>query len=137
MMWVARLLRFGLVAACLTVLSGIVPISLKHFQTGNACPNFGPIPACYVVSIAYASMAVAALIFWRQTLWLFLVGAVPVIALAAAGTSMELIGYPTCPRSNGGWPLCYSSLMIGLVLLLVFFLVRGIEQNRSRATTGT
>ena len=49
MIWIARALRIGLVVTCLLVLSGIVPISLAQFQTGDACPTIGFIPACYVV----------------------------------------------------------------------------------------
>ena len=60
MIWVTRFLRLDLVAASLVVLSGIIPISLTHFHTGDACPKLGPIPACYVVSVCYAAMALAA-----------------------------------------------------------------------------
>lgn len=120
MIWVSRLLRASVLLACLAVLSGIVPISLTHFRTGDACPNLGPIPACYVVSLAYLAMALAVTIGWRRLKWLFFVGATPVILLALAGTSFEMLGRPTCPRSQSGWPLCYTSLMIGVSLLIAF-----------------
>ncbi|MEP5632058.1 MAG: hypothetical protein ABJP79_09265 [Tateyamaria sp.] len=120
MIWVSRLLRVGVLLACLAVLSGIVPISLTHFRTGNACPDLGPIPACYVVSFAYLAMAIAVSIGWNRLKWLFFVGAAPVILLAVAGTTLELFGRPTCPRSDSGWPLCYTSLMIGASLLIAF-----------------
>lgn len=129
MIWVARALRLGLVGGCLVVLSGIVPISLTHFHTGDACPNLGPVPACYVVSVAYAAMALAGLIWWRIALKMFLLGAIPVIALAASGTLVELSGVPTCPRSATGLPLCYISLAIGLSFLLMFLTIRAIERH--------
>jgi len=103
MIWVSRLLRGLLLIACLVVLSGIVPISITHFHTGDACPNLGPIPACYVVSLA--------------------------ILLAAAGATLELSGRPTCPRSDSGWPLCYSSLIVGVSLLAAFLVVLLIERR--------
>ena len=127
MIWLARALRVALIGACLYVLSGIIPISIEQFRTGDACPSIGPIPACYIVSVAYSAMLVASAIWWRPTLWLFLLGAVPVIALAVTGTSLELSGVPTCPRSAEGMPLCYASLAVGVSLLLVFLLVRWIE----------
>ncbi|MEP2731298.1 MAG: hypothetical protein ABJN03_19515 [Ascidiaceihabitans sp.] len=117
MIWISRLLRVGVLLACLAVLSGIVPISLSHFRTGNACPKLGPVPACYVVSLAYLAMAIAVSIGWHRFKWLFFIGATPVILLAIAGTTLELFGRPTCPRSDSGWPLCYTSLMIGGSLL--------------------
>ena len=131
MIWIARALRIGLVGACLFVLSGIIPISLAQFRTGDACPMLGPIPACYVVSVAYSAMALAGVIWWRVALRIFLFGSVPVIALAVTGTTSELLGIPTCPRSPGGLPLCYLSLAVGLSLLLVFLSIRRIETRRA------
>ncbi|MDA8869856.1 hypothetical protein N9H93_00520 [Rhizobiaceae bacterium] len=90
----------------------------------------GPVPACHVVTIAYCSMALAGVIWWRVAMKLFLLGAVPVISLALIGTASELAGVPTCPRSTGGWPLCYASLAVGLGLLVAFASVGWIETNR-------
>ncbi|MEO9652268.1 MAG: hypothetical protein ABJ360_19325 [Roseobacter sp.] len=129
MIWVSRLLRAGIVLTCLVVLSGIVPISLTHFRTGNACPNLGPIPACYLVSICYAAMTLAALVWWRSLTWLFIAGAAPVILLASLGTTLELIGTPTCPLSDDGVPLCYISLAIGVSMFLTFWIVIFIEKR--------
>jgi len=129
MIWIARLLRAALVTACLAVLSGIVPISITHYQTGDACPTLGPIPACYVVSVAYAAMAVAALVWWRELKGLFFLGATPVILLAATGTTLEVLGRPTCPKSDNGWPLCYTSLILGVSLFATFLVVLFIERR--------
>ena len=131
MIWFSHLLRVGIVLTCLVVLSGIVPISLTHFQTGNACPNLGPIPACYVVSVCYAAMGLAALVWWRSLRWLFFAGVTPVILLAAVGTTLELSGRPTCPLSDTGLPLCYVSLALGCSLLLAFLLILFFEERVS------
>ncbi|WP_299732142.1 hypothetical protein [uncultured Tateyamaria sp.] len=131
MIWISRLLRAAVLLACLVVLGRIVPISLTQIQTGNACPMLGPIPACHVVSISYAAMGAAVSIGWRGLKWLFFVGAAPVVGLALAGTSLELAGIPTCPRSETGRPLCYSSLMIGLGLLAGFSLSIWIDRKAS------
>ncbi|MGJ8609753.1 MAG: hypothetical protein ACSHWY_01570 [Octadecabacter sp.] len=131
MIWLARALRVALIGVCVYVLSGIVPISLVHFQTGNGCPMIGPVPACYVVSVAYSAMALAGIIWWRVASWVFSLGAIPVILLAVVGTLTELSGIPTCPRSAGGMPLCYASLAVGLGLLVTFLLIRWIEKNRT------
>lgn len=130
--WVSRILRLGALAVCLLVLGGIIPISIDHFRTGNACPNLGPVPACYVVTVSYAAMAIAVSIGWQALKWVFYVGAAPVILLALAGTSLELFGRPTCPRSESGWPLCYTSLILG-VSLLITFLIAVLIEKRSTA----
>lgn len=134
MIWFARALRIALIGVCAYVLSGIVPISLVQFRTGGGCPMLGPVPACYIVSVAYGAMALAGVIWWRVATRLFLMGAVPVITLAIIGTASELMGVPTCPRSPSGVPLCYASLAVGLSVLMVFFLIRSIE-NRPAAST--
>jgi len=126
----SRIIRLGLAGFSLVVLSGIVPISLTHFHTGNACPTLGPIPACYVVSICYGAMGVAALLWNKPLSWLFFAGVIPVVLLALAGTSFELAGRPTCPRSDTGWPLCYTSLMVGLAMALAFLIALRIEKSK-------
>jgi hypothetical protein len=74
-------------------------------------------------------MALAALVWWRNLAWLFFAGAAPVILLAVVGTTLELIGRPTCPLSAEGLPLCYVSLAMGCSLLFAYFLVLFFEKN--------
>ncbi len=130
----ARVLRLGLAAFSIYILSGIIPISATHFHTGDACPTLGPIPACYIVAICYSAMGVAA-IFWNKRLsWLFFAGVTPVILLASVGSFMELTGDPTCPQSESGFPLCYISWVVGVLMLVVFLIVRRGEKNVVRQT---
>ena len=132
MIWFSHFLRIGVVVVCLVVLSGIVPISLAQLRTGDACPNLGPIPACYIVSVCYGGMAVAAVVWWRNLSWLFFLGVTPVLILAATGTTLELAGRPTCPVSDAGVPLCFVSLAVGCGLLLAFFIAVSLEKNTRR-----
>ena len=80
----------------------------------------GPLPACYLVSVCYAAMGLAAVLWNKRLNGLFFAGAAPVILLALTGTSLELSGRPTCPRSEIGLPLCYLSLIAGIMMLVVF-----------------
>ena len=129
MVLLSRLIRLGLFGFSLYVLSGIVPISIEQFKSGGACPLIGPIPACYIVSLAYGAMGIAALLWNKKLIWLFVLGVVPVISLAASGTALELLGYPTCPRSDGGLPLCYFSLAVGLIMAITFYSALKIERS--------
>lgn len=126
---ISHILRLCLAGFSLYVLSGIVPISLAHWQTGNACPDLGPIPACYVVSVCYAAMGIVAILWNRPLSWLFFAGVAPVILLALVGSLLELTGHPTCPRSDAGLPLCYMSLFVGVMMLLVFLYVLKRERK--------
>jgi len=127
---ISHILRLGLTGISLYVLSGIVPVSLSHWQTGNACPNLGPIPACYVVSVCYAAMGIAALLWNKPLNWLFFAGSTPVILLALVGSVLELTGYPTCPRLDSGFPLCYLSLFVGIMMLVGFLYTLKCENRQ-------
>jgi len=133
MLWQTRILRLVLFAFAMYILSGIVPISIEQYRVGEACPLIGFIPACYIVSLSYLAMGIAILLCNKKLVWLFLAGAIPVIALALGGTSLELLGYPTCPRSANGLPLCYLSLVAGLGMMLVYFLVVKLENSTPAA----
>ena len=130
MILVGRIIRLGLLAFSVMVLSGIIPISLTHIHSGNACPKFGPIPVCYVVTMGYGAMGVAAALWNWPLNWLFIAGAIPVVLLALSGTLLELAGNPVCPRSDTGWPLCYTSLLAGLSMALAFFFALRIEKSK-------
>lgn len=123
MLSVPRILRLCLVAFSAYVLSGIIPISIAHWQTGAACPMLGPLPACYLVTLCYAAMGLAALLWEKRLSGLFFAGAAPVILLALVGTGLEVSGRPACPRSASGMPLCYMSLGVGVAMLLVFLYI--------------
>lgn len=123
MLPLSRILRLCLGVFAAYVLSGIIPISFTHWQTGAACPMLGPLPACYLVSICYAAMGLAAVLWNKPLNGLFFAGAAPVILLALIGTSLELSGRATCPRSETGLPLCYLSLIASIMMLVVFLLV--------------
>lgn len=109
-----------LLIAALTVigLAGILPVSLVEMQTGSGCPHLGPIPACHIVSIAYGLILISVS---HQKLWkrhLFFWGWIPVFILAATGSGLELLGQDICPKTDNGWPKCYSSLILACVIFL-------------------
>jgi hypothetical protein len=128
---VPRILRIGLAAFSVFVLSGIIPISITHWHTGDACPVIGPIPACYVVSVCYAAMGIGSLLWTMPLKSVFFAGATPVILLALAGTSLELMGRSTCPISDAGTPLCFYSLAVGIAMLIVFLIALKMERSQA------
>ena len=104
----------GLLA--LTGLAGVLPISLAELTTGSACPHLGPVPACYLVSVAYATMLITVLDrrFWR--VWHFFAGWAAVFMLAATGTALEILDDGTCPRTASETPICFLSLGLSVAL---------------------
>lgn len=119
--WIIRVAIFGLAAF---VVYNLAPVVMAEWQSRDGCPKLGPVPACYLVSAAYAAIGISALLEPRRLTWLFLLGWLPVLLLAATGTTLELFGRTTCPATAAGTPMCYYSLTVALILLPAFFFAR-------------
>ncbi len=127
--WLGWALRLGIAVVAGSVLAGIAPVIIDEWRGLNACPKLGPVPACYVVGFSYSAMAIAALLAPRRLTGLFLAGWVPVFALALAGSTMEILGRPTCPPSSTGTPLCFYSLAVASLLLPAFWGSRRLQRT--------
>jgi len=127
-LWVGWALRLGTIVVASTVLAGLAPLILSELRGVNACPMLGPIPACYPVGFGYLLMAVAAIFSPRRLMVLFLLGWAPVFLLALSGSTMEIMGRPTCPASPAGTPLCYFSLAVATLLLPAFLFGRHYQR---------
>lgn len=98
-------------------LVGVIPVSYSQAVGSSMCPHLGPLPICHVVTLAYLTMFISVLNikFWRPPV--FLMAWMPVFGLALAGTSLELVGYDVCPKTAGGWPKCYFSLLLACAVI--------------------
>lgn len=119
--WITRGAIFAIAAG---VIYSLWPVIQMQWSNGNGCPKLGPVPACYLVGIAYAAMGVAALFAPYRLTWMFLAGWTPVFVLAATGSILELSGRTTCPVSASGVALCYYSLTLALALIPAFLFAR-------------
>ena len=124
MNWLSYALRAAILLTAAWVMASLVPVVIQEWQTGDGCPRLGPVPACYVIFAAYAAMALAVIRAPQRTLWLFIIGWLPVFVLAASGSALEVFGRPTCPATSGGTPMCYYSLLVSALLLPGFLLSR-------------
>jgi len=127
--WFGWALRLGIVGVASWILAGLTPLILDELNGIDACPMLGPIPACYLVGIGYFAMAVAVIFSPRKLTVLFLLGWTPVFLLALSGSTLEILGYNTCPTSPAGTPLCYFSLFVASLLLPVFLFSRNLQQT--------
>ena len=126
--------RLGIIAVTVLVLYSLAPVIFNDWQGLEACPKLGPVPACYVVGLSYGAMAVAALWAPRRLTALFLLGWAPVFAIAVTGSTMEILGHPTCPLSPAGTPMCYYSLAVASILLPAFWVVRRLRGRDSASS---
>ena len=116
-------------------LAGVLPVSYSELSTQTACPHLGFIPACHIVTLAYAIVLLTAVHSRIWKTWLFVLGWLPIFLLALAGTTLELLGNGTCPETAGGIPKCYFSL--GLAIALVLPVLIHIVNSRHTVSTGS
>ena len=110
------------------VLINLSPVSLAEWSGEDACPNIGPLPACYLVMLCYAMIGLAAAFNPRRLVWMFIIGWLPVFALALTGTTLEVLGHGTCPVSESGIPMCYISLALAVALVPMYALAGGFKK---------
>ena len=110
----------------------LFPVVADQLRGLETCPMLGPVPACYLVFVGYIAIGVSVVLEPLRSGWVFLSGWLPVFLFALFGTSMELLGQPTCPRSDSGVPLCFFSLAIASSLFVAFFISRrtGVEGKK-------
>jgi hypothetical protein len=115
------LLIFGFVS--------VAKVSLDNLN-GLSCPNIFVMPICYVVTLAYGLM-LGSLIAKHNNYkhHLFCIGWGSAFVIALLASLAEFFGSGgVCPSSSGGLragasagiPLCYISLALLLVILLLF-----------------
>lgn len=120
---VNKILLYLLVAGGLY---GALSVSYQTISGIAPCPNIKGIPICFVVAAGYSSM-LAGLLLSKKIISrnIFLTGWFLVFAIAATGTAFELmIKQGTCPVSSDNTPLCYLSLAITVLIIILFILNR-------------
>lgn len=98
-------------------------LSVTEWSASGACPMIAGVPACYVVTGAYLAIFTSALIS-KKPLYipLFVAGAGVVFGLGTIGSFIQFTGLGECPKTADGFPLCYISLSIGVLLIGLFVL---------------
>jgi len=103
---------YGAMALSYSTIIGVAP-----------CPSLVKIPVCFVVATGYLAMAFG-LVLEKTRLKLstkvFLSGWTVVFSIAIIGTLMEVLTANTCPVNKLEIPLCFVSLIVTLLILLLF-----------------
>lgn len=121
--WFKLALATTILAGAATALADVLPLAYQTATGAKTCPALAGIRACYIVAAGYGFIFMSQIVPRRGSTLLFYCGWVPVFLLAATGTSLELTLGDACPTSPKGWPMCYSSLMLSLLLCAAFLLL--------------
>jgi len=105
-------------------LYGALSVSYQTITGIAPCPYIQGIPICFVVAAGYSSMLVGLLLSKKIiSSDIFLIGWLLVFTIAATGTLFEfMIKKGTCPVSSDNIPLCYLSLAITALIIILFML---------------
>ena len=110
----------------ITAIAGLITAGLRllnELNSGDVCPQLGPIPFCAIVLVSYLPIVIYAAKFPQAPKLLFLVGGFPAVFSPLAGSLGEL----RSPNVNfcgsslpGGVPDCFILASLSILLLLFF-----------------
>lgn len=116
----STILFFLIVIVLLIAINGSLSLSIIEFNKKNVCPKIIGIPACYLVLMFFVLTLVAHILqsTFSTNLWFYGFVGFPFL-MALGGTLTELSGTVICPRTPGGIPMCYISLGMCILLILL------------------
>jgi len=99
-------------------------LSYSQYQSGEACPILGVVPACYIAFAGYLMMALALAVRTAKPemnlSWLFWSGLLAAGGLALLGSGLEVIKGDVCPKAFGWLPMCYVSLAFSILIGILY-----------------
>ncbi len=113
--------KLNIIIGVIALMGLIVSIYLiiSQLVTGNTCPKFLGIPACYIVGPAYLIVILSLVIRDRSiNRALFFTAAFVGIFLGAWFSIAHMTGTSICPTLLG-IPLCYANAIIYLVITII------------------
>lgn len=92
-------------------------LAYNEFLVEGTCPKLGIIPACYIVLVCFVVPFITHI--FNKSKVLYFLFTVFALVLAIYATIGELLGNLRCPKTDGGLPMCYLSLVIFTILILL------------------
>jgi len=127
-----KIIDIALLALLVIGFFGALKVSFANFG-GSPCPHIWIVPVCYVVLMAYGLMIASVVIRHNGCKhYFFCAGWGTAFVIALIGSIAELFaGGGVCPTSGSGGirgassgsiPLCYASLAMLLIILVLFLM---------------
>lgn len=88
-----------------------------EIHTGNGCPKIWIIPVCVIVLICFLIPLIVHVIKKYITLYFVFTGLAFTIAIIAS--MMQYTGNGECPKLQNGMPMCYLSLLLFAILIIL------------------
>ena len=114
-------------------LYGAISISWLTITEESPCPSVMGIPVCYVILMCYVLIALALLNRDSTVQSILFYGPWAVVfVVALLATVFELSNGSTCPKSSGGFPMCYASLIYSALIGALYW-AKGTSLTSSAA----
>ena len=110
-------LNFSLLLILSIGFFGAGSLVLEELKTGDACPKIINIPMCIVILVCFAVPLISHLFKKWHRLYFIFSGFAFLIALLA--TTMQLFGHAECPKTETGIPMCYFSLLLSSLIIVI------------------
>ena len=114
---------YFIIAILLFSIYGSGQLSLYDWKKKNVCPKILGIPACYIVftlfgiGLFFHSISISN---YDSIIYVIAIGFI--FLIASIGTITELRGIEICPRTKKGTPMCYFSLALASILIILKFI---------------
>ena len=120
-----KILYWVIILLLIIGIFGAGGLVLAEIKTGDGCPKFGVVPACLIILICFIVPLIVHLLNKFDSLYFIFTGIAALIALIAS--IMQLTDNAECPKTDGGIPMCYLSLLIFSTLIIL----KKIQLNHS------
>lgn len=108
----------NLIISILGLLTIIFLVS-KQIITGNICPRLFEIPACFIILVLLISIILSHIKIFKDRNILYFLCAILGLLIAIYFSISQIRGLQDCPQCLIGIPLCYLSVLMFTLLLIL------------------
>lgn len=112
-----RIIFWVLILLFVIGIFGAGALVLAEIRTGNGCPKFKFVPACLIILICFILPFISHVLKKWNFIYFLFTGLAALIALVAS--TMQLMGTAECPKTDSEIPMCYLSLLIFTILIIL------------------
>ena len=90
---------------------------LTEIRTGDGCPKLGVVPACVIILVCFILPFISHILKKWNLIYFLFTGLAAIIAIIAS--VLQFMGNAECPKTDTGIPMCYLSLLIFTILIIL------------------
>ncbi len=112
-----RVLKLIKVLLFVTGMAGSGWLVLQELQHSHTCPQIVGIPACIIILVCFIVPFIVLLLGKYDLIYFLFAGLA--LSIATVASFLQLIGQGECPKTGGDTPMCYYSLLLFSLLIIL------------------